>query len=276
MGRVKATVLAVVASAVLAVLLVAFLVRTAQSPKGGRNPELTVYCGAGVKAPVEAAARRYEEEYGVRVILQYGPSQALLAQARVSRKGDLYLPGDDSYLRMAQQEGLVGETFPLARMHVVLAVPQGNPKGVRTLDDVLRTDIKLGQVNPDTAAAGKLTRDALQAAGRWEQVNQHTKVDLGTVAEVADAVRLGSIDAGFVWDVLVLRPPGLEGVALPELAGAQAQVSAGVLHGSSRPEAAAHFARYLAASDRGLRAFRDAGFEPAQGEPWPGTPLPQP
>jgi len=67
----------------------------------GRAKEpLSVYCAAGIKDPVDAAARKYETETGVSVRLQYGPSQALLLQAEVSKKGDLYLPGDDSYIEI--------------------------------------------------------------------------------------------------------------------------------------------------------------------------------
>src|SRR5689334_17538838 len=97
--------------------------------RGGQAAEpLVVYCAAGVRAPVEAVAKQYEAAYGVPVRLQYGGSQTLLAGIEVSRRGDLYIPGDDSYLKAARDKGLIDETIPLARMTPVLVVRQGNPK----------------------------------------------------------------------------------------------------------------------------------------------------
>ena len=49
----------------------------------------------------------------------------------------LYLAADESYIRLARQQGLLAEAIPLARMRPVVAVAKGNPKNVRTLDDLL-------------------------------------------------------------------------------------------------------------------------------------------
>lgn len=102
---------------------------------------LFVHCAAGIKDPVEAAARRHEIETGVPVRLTYGPSQALLLQAEVAKKGDLFLPGDDSYIDLARTKNMVGGTR--------------NPKGIRSIQDLLRSEIRIGQVNPDAGAAGR-------------------------------------------------------------------------------------------------------------------------
>ena len=53
--------------------------------------------------------------------------------------------------------------MPLARMHPVLAVAAGNPKKIASLDDLLRPDVSLAQANPEVAAIGKVTHDALHA-----------------------------------------------------------------------------------------------------------------
>src|SRR4051812_17977283 len=55
---------------------------------------LVVYCAAALKAPLEALAKEYEQEFGVPVQLQFGASQQLLTNAEVSHVGDLYLPAD--------------------------------------------------------------------------------------------------------------------------------------------------------------------------------------
>lgn len=229
---------------------------------GGAHEPLLVFCAAGIKDPVESAARKYEAETGVPVRLQYGPSQALVIQAETSKKGDLFLPGDNSYIELARSKNLIGETFPLAQMKAVLAVKKGNPKSIHSIRDLLRPEVKLGQVNPEAAAAGKIVRSELEKSGQWNEVVKRTLVFTGTVNEVVTGIRLGSMDAGFVWDVLVTAASELEIVAVPELASSRALVAVGVLKSSTQTEASTAFARYLASSDKGVAIFASFGYVP--------------
>jgi len=209
---------------------------------------------------------------GQRADLSFGGSQTLLVNAQVSGRGDLYIPGDDGYLRLAREKGLLAETIPLARMGPVLAVRKGNPKGIRSLDDLAKPGVKLAMPNPEAAASGKLVKEAFEKAGRWAAVKERTTVLKPTVNEVANDLKLGSADAGFVWDATVRQYPELEAVTIPELAGITASISVGILKSSTRPAAALRFARYLASSDRGGPAFAKDGYEPAGGDAWEERP----
>ncbi|MDZ4287757.1 MAG: substrate-binding domain-containing protein, partial [Prosthecobacter sp.] len=60
-----------------------------QSQSEGDQASLVVYCGAGLKKPVEDVAKQYESEFGIKVDLQYGGSGTLLSQIRVAKRGDL-------------------------------------------------------------------------------------------------------------------------------------------------------------------------------------------
>jgi molybdenum ABC transporter molybdate-binding protein len=263
--------LAFLASVGLLAVLVALLLWSPDEGADGDGP-VVVYCAAGIKASVEAVAKEYEAKYGVPVQIQYGASATLLANVEVSRRGDLYLPADDSYIETARAKGLLAETIPLATMRPVLAVPRGNPRGITSLGGLLREDVRIAQANPDAAAVGKLTRDALTRSGHWEAVGRRTTVYKPTVNDVANDVQLGTVDAGFVWDALVRQVPGLEAVPLPELDGTRAHVSVGVLASCTQPAAALRFARYLGARDRGLVEFERCGFEPADGDAWAEKP----
>ena len=234
--------------------------RTAGSP-------LLVFCAASLKTPMETVAREYQRESGIEVQFQFGGSQTLLANLEVARRGDLFLPADESYLALAQDKGLVGEVLPLARMTPVIAVRKGNPRGIRSLADLLRGDVKLAQTNPDAAAAGKLTRDALSKTGQWEPLKARTLVFKPTVNDVANDVKLGTVDAGIVFDAVARQYPELEIVAAPELAAVRAHVAVGVLRSSTQSAAALHFARYLAARDKGLKIFQRSGYETVEEKP---------
>src|SRR5262245_33320514 len=182
-GHLNGPWLAFLASVAALVVLVGLLV---WDPRQTDRRPLLVYCAAGIRAPVEAAARDYEEAYGVPVQLTYSGSETLLSNLAVSRRGDLFIPGDDSYIDKARARGLLDEDVLLAHMTPVLAVRRGNPKSLRSLDDLLaRKDLRLAQANPDAAAVGLLTRQALEKVGRWEALRKRTKVLKGTVTDVA-------------------------------------------------------------------------------------------
>ncbi|HVS34870.1 MAG TPA: molybdate ABC transporter substrate-binding protein [Gemmataceae bacterium] len=236
-----------------------------------RRP-LVVYCAAGIRKPVEEAAREYQQNYGVEIQLQFGGSQILLAGVEAAKRGDLYLPGDDSYLQTARAKGLVQEILPLARMMPVVIVPKGNPKKLYSLNDLTRNGVRLVIADPHAAAAGKLTVEALKKAGRWDAVEKNVVVTKPTVNDAANDVVIGAADAGFVWDATAKQLADVETISLAELADIHAHVAVGVLSCTDKPTAALRFARYLAASDRGLPMFAAAGFVPIDGDPWAAAP----
>ena len=236
---------------------------------------LLMYCAAGMRLPVEQIVADYEKEYGVSVQLQYGGSNTLLSQLSVAKTGDLYLAGDDSYIQMAQERGLVREAIPLAKMRPVIAVKAGNPKEIQAVDDLLREDVISALGNPDQAAIGKKTRALLTKSNHWAKLEPHvtaTGVYKPTVPEVANDVKLGSVDAGVVWDTTLALYPDLEAVRTPELDAGTALVSIGVLTDAEQATEALRFARYLSARDRGLPTFAKNGFETVEGDVWAKTP----
>ncbi|HYG76118.1 MAG TPA: molybdate ABC transporter substrate-binding protein [Planctomycetota bacterium] len=269
-GHINSAWLAFVGSIGLLAVLIGLLAWPAQK-ESSKSP-LLVYCAAGLKAPVEAVAKEYEKEFGVPIHLNFGGSQTLLADVEVSKRGDLYLPADGSYLDMAGKKGLIAEVIPLATMNVILAVKEGNPKNINALGDLLKDGVKLAQVNPDAAAVGKLTRQKMESLGQWDALKKHTTVFKGTVSDVASDLRIGSADAGFVWDAFLVQYTGLQKIPLPELDDVSAKMSIAVLKSSANASAALSFARYLGARDKGLKHFERNGFKPVEGDQWAITP----
>ncbi|MGV2337692.1 MAG UNVERIFIED_CONTAM: molybdate ABC transporter substrate-binding protein [Planctomycetaceae bacterium] len=234
--------------------------------------ELLVFCAASNRSVVEAIRKRYEAETGRSVQFQYGPSQALLSQLELTRAGDLFLPADDSYLDLAQQKGFTAEVLPLGRMRCGLVVPKGNPHGIDEISDLFSEALRVVQASPESAAVGRLTREALLPLGLWEPLNAATDAYRTTVGDVANDVRVGAADVGIVFDVVLYPFPDLEFIAVPQLDAAVAQVSVAVTSATTQPTAALHFARYLAASDRGLEEYQRQGFQVVTGDTWADVP----
>lgn len=238
-------------------------------------PEIMLYCAAGMTQPVEEIIAAYQKEYGVRVVTQFGGSGTLLSNLQVAQQGDLFLAGDVSFIAAAREKGLIAETFDIAHLTPVIAVAKGNPKGMRALDDLARADLRVALASPDAASIGKVTRDILAARNLWETVEAAVTsrgVFKPTVNDVANDLKLGTIDAGIVWDATVNLYPELEAVAFDGAADMMQTVTMGVLTFTKKPTDALRFARYMTARDRGTPVFARQGYAVIEGDAWAWTP----
>lgn len=263
------------ASAVTLSLLVGLLILNARSTVRGSARQLFVYCAAGMRHPLERIIENYQREYGGAIQVQYGGSNTLLSQIEVSRTGDLFLAGDDSYMQLARGKGLVAEVIPLALMHPVIVIRKDARQKLTALGQLLEPGIRVACGNPDAAAIGKVTRALLEQSGHWSRLERQIR-DAGvfkpTVNEVANDVKLGAVDAGIVWDATAVQYPDLEVIRVPELASGAAMVDIAVLASAADPTAALHFARYVGALNRGLQAFEAHRFRVVEGDVWEDVP----
>ncbi len=256
----------------LLMLILGALLFLISKPSDGPNGEepLLLYCAAGTKPPVLELAKQFEAEYGVKIQIQYGGSGTLLSNIEISRKGDLYIAADHSYIEIAEQKGLIAETLPLARQRPVIAVAKGNPKKIQSLEDLLRPDLRIALGNPEAASIGRQTKKLLEQAGVWAAIKkqvERTGVFKPTVPEVANDIKLGAVDAGIIWDATTAQYPELEAIHLPLFDAAKNEISIAVLASGRQPTGALRFARYLN-SKIGNRVFKQYGFEAVDGDEW--------
>ena len=232
-----------------------------QKPADGATspPDVVVLCAASLRVPVEEAAKAFSAAGEGKVAVQFGGSQSLFSMLAVAHRGDVFLPADRSYLEVARARDLVADEVPLAAMTAVVAVAKGNPKGIGTLADLERSDVRLVLASPELAAIGRLTAAALPAEA-WQRLLRRAVAVKPTVSDAAADVALGAADAAIVWDVVIPQNPGLQSVAVPELSAVTADVVGGVARHSLQPDRAAAFLRWLAAPERGGAVFRRLGY----------------
>lgn len=90
--------------------------------------------------------------------------------------------------------------------------------------------------------------------------------------DVANDLVVGAADAGIVYDAVLHAYPQLEAIRIPEFEPAVSQVAIGVIASTKHPSAALHFARYVAAKDRGQKHYLEHGFQVANGDIWADVP----
>ena len=261
---------------VLAVLIFLLLWKPGVDSRQVSSQPLVLYCAAGVNPPVAEVVKDYQDQLGVTVSVQYGGSGTLLSNLRVAQTGDLYLAADASYIQIARAQGLIAETIPLATQRPVIASAKGNPKKINSAKDLLREDVRVALGNPDAASIGKQTEAALRKAGLWENLKQAVQsrgVFKPTVNDVANDVKIGTVDAGVVWDAVARQYPELEIVApLTDDPNFAMEITVAVLRSSRHPTKALRFARYLSARDKGGKVFERHHYAVVEGDVWAKEP----
>ncbi len=264
-------------AAVLAGMVIALVALQWQTREPGSAERLVLYCAAGIQGPVREAIddyqRYYQQTHGrpIRIEAEYGGSGTLLSRLRVQPEGDLFLAGDESYIRAAREHGLVEESLELATMTPVIALAAERAGEIGSLNDLLAGDYRIGIGVPDGTAIGAMTRSALKAMGQWERLERAVEVMKPTVTDLASDVKIGAIDAAIIWDVTA-RQFGVEYVTDAALDAESARVEVGVLSSTRQPTAALHFARFLAAPEKGLRRFQTHHFNVVAGDRWTDAP----
>ena len=76
-------------------------------PYKKESASILVHCAAGLRTPVDELAKQFQAETGIEVLLQFGGSQQLFAGITTAKRGDLFIPGDDSYLAIAKERDLL-------------------------------------------------------------------------------------------------------------------------------------------------------------------------
>lgn len=283
-GRINALWSLVLGAVALIVVLISLMRMGPPTPETDQKP-LIVYAAAGMRVPVEEIAQAYEEEYGVKLEIQYNGSNTLLNQLQTDKfsETDIYLAADDFYTDKAVELGLAVDTLPIAHQRPVIAVRRDSDKKIESIEDLLREDVRVAVASPDQAAVGKATRKQLLKArvgdtNLWEQLEAHVTrsgVFKPTVNDIATDVEIGTVDAAIVWDSTVAMPKYKEdliGISVPELDNDPNLISVAVLRSSTNQTSAYKFARYIAARDKGLEIFAKYGTKPVDGDVWEEKP----
>lgn len=248
------------------ICLTLFLIGITMTPAlAKKTPPLLIYCAAALKPLIDEAIPQYEKQYGVPVHVQYGASGTLLSNISITKRGDLYLPADESFLVEAKKSKHVDSTHTLVYMTPVLVVHTKNTLGITSFEKFMGTRrATLAFANPETASISRVTRTVLQKSGEWARVEPHITVTLPTVTDVANAVKLRTVDAGIVWDAVARQYPEFTIIRHAPLDQARQQVSVGVLRTSTQPKRTRHFAEFLV-SKKMKSVYRKLGYDVGRG-----------
>ena len=241
--------------------------------------EITVFAAASMQESLDAAIEQYKSVAPeVTVVMTYDSSGTLLTQIKEGASCDLFISAapkqinalDGSLKDNAEKnpDGLdyivEGSRLNLLENKVTLAVPEGNPAGIESFDqlaDLLANDdVSLAIGNSDVPV-GQYTQKIFTYYGIDEAAIANKLTYGSNVKEVTTQVSEGAVDCGIIYGTDAFSA-GLTVVdsATAEMCG-QVIYPAAVLNVGEQPEAAQAFLDYLTTPDA-LACFEAVGFSP--------------
>lgn len=169
----------------------------------GEGKTITAFVGSASKPAMEEAAKAFKEETGIKVYLNFSGSGTMLSQMKLSKSGDLYIPGSPDYMVMAERDGVVEPESVKIISYLIPAilVQHGNPKNIQSLSDLAKLGIKVGIGNPEAVCVGLYAFEILD----YNRLQEDVGVNIVTYAEgcskTASLVALKSVDAIIGWRV---------------------------------------------------------------------------
>jgi len=219
--------------------------------------ELLLYCGAGIRPPVEQMAETFEREHGVKIVTDYAGSEVLLSKIKLVRRGDLYMPGDKYYVDQAAEEGMILSQKSACYFVPTILVKKGNPRNIVGLEDLLQPGLKLGVGDAKACAIGRTTKQIFDKNNiAWEDVEKNLVFQSLTVNELGMQIQAGSLDAVIVWDAIAryFSEYGNR-IPIPRENNVISTIDIGVLKFTKNRELAEQFVEFIT-SQRGGDIFR--------------------
>jgi len=168
--------------------------------------ELMVFAAASLTEPFTEIGKRLELSHpGLKVVYNFGGSQALRTQLEQGAHADVFASADAVQMDQAKKSNVVqGESPIFIKNRLVAIVPKDNKAKIATFCDLGKPGVKLDLANAKVPV-GNYSRQAIAKANAecGADFEQRTLKNLVSeeenVKQVVTKVQLGEADAGIVY-----------------------------------------------------------------------------
>lgn len=245
------------------VLLLGLIGLTASTSMAAER-ELLLYCGAGLRQPVDELLNSFQKKTGLKVAVEFAGSGQLLARYQATGQGDVLLPGSHFYVEKLVKQGQVVWSRPVVLHLPVVAFRKKLAGKITSFKDLSRPGIRVGLGDPKAMALGRTSEEILKSSGIGKAILENVVVRAATVKQLTMYVLKGDVDAGIIARADVFQNKKKLGMIeidpswyKPEI------VTVASLKASKQPELAKRLAEFLS-SPEAVDTFGRYGFLPVK------------
>jgi len=152
--------------------------------------------------PMEKIAHIIEKRYNCKIRIIQGASQDLYDALKLAKKGDLYLPGSNSYRTKFLHEGYLLDAEYIGVNKAAIFVQKNNPLHIKSLDDFKNTHLNIILANSQSGSIGKNTKKILEKFGGIDFFDTvfDSAIEIGTDStDINNAFKLKNADIAINW-----------------------------------------------------------------------------
>lgn len=251
---------------------------TSQATETKENAEaaevtLNVFAAASMTETLTEIQEMYKEVApNVTLVFNFDSSGTLKTQIQEGADCDVFISAAQKQMNQLDKDAdpevntegldyvLEGTRINLLENKVVLAVPDGNPKGIESFADLGTDKLSLLAMGNEDVPVGQYSEEILTNLGMLDQLEQENKITYGSnVKEVTTQVFEAAADAGIIYATDAYSA-GLSVVAqADDTMCKQVIYPAAVLNISENQDAAEAFLDYLKTDDC-MKVFEEVGF----------------
>ena len=251
------------AASILSASLVLSLTLFSACSRSDQTHTLIVFAAGGGKPAIDEICWGFEGQYRIPVEASYGGGGEILSKMMLAKHGDIYVAPEQRCMETAIAKKAIDPVTiqTVAYLVPVIAVKQGNPKGVRSLADLADQGMRVAITRPETTLLGEYVPEIFRKAGLEEAIMHNVVTYAADPNNLLTMLTMGQVDAGIIWHIygtmasdrietIFLSPGQLTGIGKMQIA-----VSAY----SSEKKQALGFVHF-AASPAGKTIFKQCGY----------------
>lgn len=244
--------------------------------KESSNGVVRIFSAKACAAPLEKAAKLFEQQSGVHVEIsvcsrhcakpvaeeatgETGGDDFLLEIADAGMH-DLAIAGAEYLLDEGEVRGIVQrhQRRTIAYRVSAILVPAGNPKNVRCVGDMAKPDVRVGVSVIDCLKG--LWEDISGRLGLLDKIQRNICYYANGCVAIIEAVATGRVEAAFGWTAFEHLAPGrIEIVEMPKEQQIFRGTCVGLLSFAKEPKAAKQFMDFLV-SPKSRQFYKEYGW----------------
>ena len=232
---------------------------SSSAAKASASGPVTVFAAASLTESFNNEKTTLQtEQPGLSLTYSFAGSGTLVTQIQQGAPADVIATADTATMQKLAEAGLVESPTVFAHNKLEIAVAPGNPKNIKTLADLARSDVTMVLADP-SVPAGKYAAQVLQKA----DVTVSPKSLEADVKSTIARVTSGEVDAAIVY-VTDVNAAGskVTGVEIPDAQNAIADYPIAIVKATTHHDAAAAFVDAIVKGS-GQYALQQSGFLPA-------------
>lgn len=221
--------------------------------------ELVLLAGNSFIPPTEQLIAEFTEKTGVKATYTTGGSEDLLPHVKSKQRGDIFIT-HDPYLDYTKEAESYSDHVHVGFVAPVLAVQKGNPKDIKSIDDLTQDGLRIALSDPQYSTCGEMVRDLLKEKGIYDAVmkNVGNRLTKGH-SNLGNLLKTQAVDAVLMWNgVANTFKEHLDIVKTPYEYSSEIRVHVMGLSYSKQPEVVRQFVEFV--RERGETVFSEHGY----------------